>query len=128
MIDIPSYSVYGPPDLCYLVKEKTTGGLRSKTTHQGYFHYVYGADTSSSASIAAYLKSIMDLPKGDKKSKVIQGIYCSFDIFTRKDIRVDIQVPGSTNVYSIDDEGSQEEVNGEEWNNVFVSSHLRCFE
>jgi hypothetical protein len=50
--------VFGPPDLCYLVKQQK-GGLLSSPTLAGFFHYVYGVDSSSSASIAAYIKSII---------------------------------------------------------------------
>jgi hypothetical protein len=51
-------SDFGPPDMCYLVKEMK-GGLLSSPTRAGFFHYVYGVDASSSASVAAYIKSII---------------------------------------------------------------------
>jgi hypothetical protein len=49
---------FGPPDMCYLVKEYK-GGLLSSPVRAGFFHYVYGVDASSSASIAAYIKSVI---------------------------------------------------------------------
>ena len=49
---------FGPPDLCYLVKEQK-GGLLKTPTRAGFFHYVYGVDASSSASVAAYIKSVI---------------------------------------------------------------------
>ena len=55
---IPTYGIYGPPDLCYLVKEIKKGFL-SGEAKQGFYHYVYGVDTSSSASVAAYMTSIL---------------------------------------------------------------------
>jgi hypothetical protein len=49
---------FGPPDICYLVKQQK-GGLLSSPTLAGFFHYVYGVDASSSASVAAYIKSVI---------------------------------------------------------------------
>lgn len=46
--------------MCYLVKE-TKGGLLSSPTRAGLFHFVYGVDASSSASVAAYIKSIIQM-------------------------------------------------------------------
>ena len=55
---IPTYGIYGPPDLCYVIKEIKKGFLSSETK-QGFYHFVYGVDTSSSASVAAYMTSII---------------------------------------------------------------------
>jgi len=55
---IPAYQNMGPADLCYLVKEHK-GGYLSATTRTGYFHYVYGVDCSSSASVAVYINSLI---------------------------------------------------------------------
>ena len=59
--NIPNYHLYGPPDMCYLVKEKKIGLMSSKIERAGYFHYVYGVDLSSTASPSAYIKSVMTL-------------------------------------------------------------------
>ena len=40
----------------------------------GVYHHVTGTDASSSASIAAYVNTIIYSPN-DKSSKVIQGLY-----------------------------------------------------
>ena len=56
---IPTYGIYGPPDMCYLVKESKKGFLAGAVQKQGFYHYVYGVDTSSSATAAAYITSIM---------------------------------------------------------------------
>ena len=98
--EIPNYELYGPPDMCYLVKEKKTGLMSSKVERAGYFHYVFGVDLSSTASPSAYIKSVMglagqdsgDTPTTKKKSKmaVKSATFCTFDIVTRRDIRVEI--------------------------------------
>ena len=128
--DIPSYGLLGPPDLCYLIKEKKTGTLSTKTTRAGYYHFVYGVDTSSSASIAAYITSVMNLagsdtnyfPKPKCKVKVTNGYFCMFDAISRRDYRVEITFPGSTNVVAIDRNGERHMINDKEWSNVLLCS------
>ncbi len=56
---LANYKGYGPPDLCYFVKEER-GGLFSKPKIAGYFHYVYGADVSSPSAVAAYVKDTLN--------------------------------------------------------------------
>ena len=57
--NISHYNLYGPPDLCYIVKEKNTSTtFKKKSVVIGSFHYVNGVNTSSIATIAAYLNSI----------------------------------------------------------------------
>jgi len=34
-------------------------------------------------------------------SKVIQATYCVFDIVSRRDVWVEVTLPGTTNVYAI---------------------------
>lgn len=47
---------------------------------------------------------------------------------TRRDVRVEIQIPGGTQVYAVTAEEEQEIASIDEWNNVFMSSCLRAFE
>lgn len=35
------------------------GGIFTAPFRGGFFHYVYGVDASSSASVAAYIKSVI---------------------------------------------------------------------
>ncbi len=55
---IGEFKGYGPPDMCYFVREER-GGLFSNAKRAGYYHYVYGADTSSSATVAAYMNDTL---------------------------------------------------------------------
>ena len=62
--------------------------------------------------------------------KVIKGVFCIYDIVTKRDVRVEVQIPGGTQVYALE-HGSdvQREIMGIlEWNNVFMSSVLRSLE
>lgn len=60
----------------------------------------------------------------------MKGVFCIFDIFTKRDIRVEISIPGGTQVYALDgNSDAQNDIIGTvEWNNVFMSSVLRSFE
>jgi len=55
--ELVSYKGYGPPDLCYFIKQEKQ--IFSKPINIGYYHYIYGADTSSAASIATYMCNIL---------------------------------------------------------------------
>ena len=105
----------------------------SKTAQQaGYYHHVYGVDLSSTASPSAYIKTVMilagqpssDTPTMKKKSKVrvTSATFCTYDIVTRRDIRVEISFPGSTNVVAYNEEGERCPLESHEWNYVFISS------
>ena len=107
--------------MVYLVKEKKQGLMSSTIVRAGYYHHVYGVDTSSTASPSAYIKSVMALasdPNSDtpttKKKKNVKpktwvksATYCTYDIVTRRDVRVEICFPGSTNVVAYDENGDR---------------------
>ena len=105
---LPLYQDMGPPDLCYLQvesqkKSKFLKKMESiKGSGRGFYHYVYGVDTSSSACVAAYITDCINLhhskkfKKDDVVDRVIKGTYCIYDIVTKRDIRVEIQIPEGT--------------------------------
>ena len=138
----------------YLKKVQSVPSAR-----RGFYHYAYGVDTSSSACVAAYITDCInqhiksnnpsskgskskdkkskedDDSKGSKKAneiieKVLKGTFCIYDIVTKRDIRVEIQIPGGTQVYALDQfSDHHHEILGIlEWNNVFMSSVLRSLE
>ena len=54
-----------------------------------------------------------------------------FDIVLRRDVRVEITIPGGTHVYSVNQENEKQPISGvhePQWNFVFVSSILRSLE
>ena len=69
-----------------------------KGSARGFYHYVYGVDTSSSACVAAYITDCINLhhnkyankKKDDVVERVIKGTFCIYDIVTKRDIRVEI--------------------------------------
>ena len=60
--------------------------------------------------------------------KITKASFCMFDIVMRRDIRVEIQIPGGTHVFAMDENSSKLPITGNEWNFVFMSSLLRSFE
>lgn len=125
--NIETYPLFGPPDLCYVVKEKKGGFMSSGPSRQGYYHHVYGVDTSSTATPSAYIKSVIANQTGGTNSKkakvkVISATFCTYDIVTQRDIRVEICFPGSTNVVAYDKNGERSPLEPSHWNYVFVSS------
>ena len=69
-------------------------------------------------------QSSNETPTSKKKSKarVISATFCTYDVVTRRDVRVEISFPGSTNVYAYDEHGERHQLENEEWNYVFISS------
>ena len=83
-------------------------------------------DASSSASLAAYLNSLTysveETPGwfGAVKGgwKIRGGAFCSFNAFSRVDVRVEVKIPGGVEAYVID-------LRGERF--VFKNSLRFCF-
>ncbi len=120
----------GPPDICYLVKESQNKGFlgfgTKKNVKIGCYHYVYGIDTSNIAYISAYIsKYIQKLNLNN--FKIIQSIFCVFDYFLEKDLRILIKLPGGVRkVFFIDDQQAIEASN-EDLRTCFLSSILRAW-
>lgn len=121
---------FGPPDICYLVKESSNKGFlgfgSKKSLKIGCFHYVYGIDTSNIAYISAYIsKYIQKLNLVN--FKISQSIFCVFDYFLEKDLRILIKIPGGVRkVFFIDDHQAIEASN-EDLRTTFLSSMLRAW-
>lgn len=65
--------------------------------------------------------------KKSPKVKIISATFCIYDIVTKRDIRIEICFPGSTNVIALNEHGERSPLGSHDWNNVFVSSQLRSF-
>jgi Chs5-Arf1p-binding protein BUD7/BCH1 len=112
----------GPPDIVYLVKQsgKTTG----KQT--GVYHHVTGVDASSSASLAAYVNTLI-YNSADKTHKVISGLYCCYNAFSNLDLRVEVKIPGSVDSYSVDEKGDKRVASESLWLETFLCGILRAY-
>jgi hypothetical protein len=121
---------YGPPDICYIVKEsqsKNFLGFGSKKVNKlGSYHYVYGLDTSNLAYISAYISKYIQ-KQNTKDYKVTQAIFCIFDYFLEKDLRILIKFPGGIKkVFYIDDQQAIE-ANPDELKTVYLSTIIRAW-
>ena len=51
-----------------------------------------------------------------------------YDIVLKRDVRVEISIPGGTYVFGLDENMNKAQITGGQWNYVFMSSLLRSFE
>ncbi|OMJ81867.1 hypothetical protein SteCoe_17568 [Stentor coeruleus] len=120
----------GPPDTCSICREYKPSGLKkflSRPYSKYYYHYIYGVNTSSMASIAAYFKHLFD--SSDNKStndKVSFGCFCIYDMFSKYDVRVEIQIPGHSTAYIINSYGHKHQAEEIHWQGAYLSSVLRA--
>ncbi|EGW32223.1 uncharacterized protein SPAPADRAFT_61304 [Spathaspora passalidarum NRRL Y-27907] len=127
----------GPGDLCNIHKYQLNS---KKETEIGTFLYFTGVDTSNVASIAAHLQSLANLMTsksqywfGDKKHwKVPELSYCSYNAFSKVDMRVTVHIPGKLDVVVVNYDGKliQDKLSSEEldrfWLETFVCGIVRA--
>ncbi|KAH9453069.1 hypothetical protein MJO28_008002 [Puccinia striiformis f. sp. tritici] len=142
---LTSFRELGPPDLCHLIKTTSKPGAKAPTTTNGVerdlgsYHYVSGADASSSASLAAYLNSLTYSIEesgswlggwggggGKGAWRIRSGCYCCFNAFSRVDVRVEVKIPGGVDAYLIDLRGEKHEPTPVIWTETYVSAILRA--
>jgi len=124
----------GPPDLCHIIKTNN----KVSTKDIGSYHFVLGTDTSSSATIAAYLNSLsyslteeqsgwFSNNKAQPSWKIRSGTYCCFNAFSRVDMRVEVQIPGGVVSYLVDLKGDRHPItNNVLWQETYISGILRA--
>ncbi|KAF1947884.1 chaps-domain-containing protein [Clathrospora elynae] len=112
----------GPPDLVHLIKQP----VKSATKQLGVYHHVSGIDASSSASLAAYINTLT-YSAHDKQHKVVSGLYCCYNAFSRLDMRVQVYIPGTVESYCIDERGDRRIATDELWLETYLCSVLRAY-
>ena len=121
----------GPPDICYLVKESQAKGFlgikTKKITKTGAYHYVYGLDTSNVAFISAYISKYIQKMPQYPNIKISQSIFCAFDYFLEKDLRILIKFPGGIRKIFYIDDNQAIEADPEDLKTVFLSSVMRSW-
>lgn len=129
-------NLLGLNDICYLIKDITCKSLlgmsKKKTNKSGSYHYINGLDTSNVGYISVYVnKYVQSLTynlKNSKKEKdttVSQSIFCIYDIFQQKDLRILINFPGGVRkVFYIEQENVYE-VKDNDYRTIFLSSFIR---
>lgn len=129
-----AFTDVGPADLCNIHKTS-----ESKKTELGTFLYYTGVDTSNSASIAVHLQALASLISaklqywfGEKKHwKVPELTYCSYNAFSKVDMRVTVHIPGKFEAVVVSSDGKlldklSEADTDRLWLETFVCSLVRC--
>lgn len=131
-----SFADIGPADLCSIHKQSLTS---KKNTELGTFLYYTGVDTLNSASIAAHLQGLATMIGsksqywfGEKnKWKVPELTYCTYNAFSKVDMRVTVHIPGKFESIVVNNDGklihdkiSEDELD-QYWLETFVSSITR---
>ncbi|CZS88330.1 related to BUD7 protein [Rhynchosporium agropyri] len=113
----------GPPDLVQLIKQAP----RNPGKQIGVYHHVTGVDASSSASLAAYINTLTYKENHQSTTKIVEGIYCCYNAFSRLDMRVHVTIPGSVDSYCIDERGEKRVASDELWLETYLCSVLRAY-
>ena len=121
------------PDLCYLVKETQTKNILNilskakKPVITGLYHYVYGLNTSNVALISAYITKYIQKKHNQINYRITQSVFCVFDFFFEKDLRILIKFPGGVKKIFYIDDAEATEVQGDGLKTAFLSSILRIW-
>lgn len=88
---LPEFKELGQPDLVHISKYE-----RSMKQEIGEYHYVTGINTSSVIQPFMYIQTIQLNDKELATNKHMKvGTYCCYNIFSRGDLRIRCQFPGS---------------------------------
>ncbi|RCI09998.1 hypothetical protein L249_8677 [Ophiocordyceps polyrhachis-furcata BCC 54312] len=110
----------GPPDLVHLLKQSLP--------QTGVYHHVTGVDASSSASLAAYINTLTYHDNGpNPTTKIVEGVYCCYNAFSRLDMRVHVSIPGTVESYCVDERGEKRKASDELWLETYLCSVLRAY-
>ena len=121
------------PDLCYLVKEAQTKNILNilskskKPIITGLYHYIYGLNTSNVGLISAYITKYIHKKHNKINYRITQSIFCIFDFFFEKDLRILIKFPGGVKKIFYIDDTEATEVQGDSLKTAFLSSILRIW-
>ncbi|PHH86739.1 hypothetical protein CDD83_9817 [Cordyceps sp. RAO-2017] len=114
----------GPPDLVHLLKQS----VRNTAKQTGVYHHVTGVDASSSASLAAYINTLTYQDNGpNPTSKIVEGVYCCYNAFSRLDMRVHVSIPGTVESYCVDERGEKLKASDDLWLETYLCSVLRAY-
>ncbi|KOS22380.1 Uncharacterized protein ESCO_002047 [Escovopsis weberi] len=114
----------GPPDLVHLVKQ----AVRNPGRQTGIYHHVTGVDASSSASLAAYINTLTYKDHDpNTTTKIVEGVYCCYNAFSRLDMRVHVSIPGTVESYCVDERGEKRKTSDDLWLETYLCSVLRAY-
>jgi len=133
---LSSFSLLGPPDLCYLTKDfqRSLNISFNKASSFGFYHYNYGLCPSSPAAVSAYITKLLKDQEiennwfSNGKWMISKACYCMFDIFTRTDIYLEIMFPGGMRLYGIMINEEITQIDEKSWETGYISSVLRAMQ
>lgn len=122
----------GQPDLIHLSKYD-----KSNKVEIGEYHYAIGINTSSIIQPFMYIQTIQLNDKDPATNKHMKvGTYCSYNIFSRGDLRIRCQFPGTVSpmiqFIPADKSKITMNINNDEekyqylWKETYASSLIRC--
>ncbi|KAI9896907.1 hypothetical protein N3K66_007929 [Trichothecium roseum] len=116
----------GPPDLVHLVKQPVRSQNPDRQT--GVYHHVTGVEASSMASLAAYINTLTHKDSGPNATvKIAEGTYCCYNAFSRLDMRIHVNIPGTVESYCIDERGDKRKTSEDLWLETYLCSVLRAY-
>lgn len=116
----------GPPDLVQLTKQSTKSSSKTSSS----YHHVTGIDASTSANLALYVNNVartLNTTSTEKNYKVISGVYCCYNAFSRLDLRVKVNFPGQMEAYCVDEKGDFRVASDALWLETYLCSVLRAY-
>lgn len=127
----------GPPDMVYVAKVKEAsklvpGPLRPEPQQGGYYHNLMSIDTSSPANIAAYFGALLAAQpqptygKVQAHWKVQRGLFAAYNAFTKRDIRIEFNLPGTVAARVLSPSAEYSEMTDLDWEQVYLSSVVRA--
>lgn len=135
---IDKYPPLGLPDMCYLVKalqNKSVLSVHSEPPQlTGMYHYIYGLSTQTPANISTYISQLLQNQETEQKwfksseCRISRVYFCIFDVFTRVDIRMEVNIPGQMKLFAYTSENNILVVNDKLWMRGYVSSVLRSMQ
>eukprot|EP00871_Galdieria_phlegrea_P004520 jgi/Galph1/5069/GphlegSOOS_G3704.1 len=129
---VNNFSSLGPVDLVCISKHWR--GVVGKGVTQGYFHFVRGLKADDAASISTYLGRLIKhgLEGASWYSgggyKIVSATCRLYNAFSKCDLLVKVEVPGSVSSLAVFADGHEEEPNDLLWEETFVCSVLRASE
>ncbi|ODV82745.1 hypothetical protein CANARDRAFT_209731 [[Candida] arabinofermentans NRRL YB-2248] len=129
---LESITDLGPPDMVHLKKQNNS--VNTKTPIIGSYFYYTGADVSNSATIAALLNSLSNIIGEEpqlwfgkhKPWKVVEATYCTYNAFSKIDVRVSVNFPGKVESMMMDSQGNLILEDDQLWLEAYVSGIVRA--
>ena len=137
----------GPPDLVFIqrmVRVSSNGPPRTLTS----YHHCIGVDVSNTATVSAYINQLLchqnfkadtgglfsrrrAADNAAEAGKIFRVVYCSYDAFESREVRIEAHIPGSVRSFSISDLsrrdlGVMQPMDAAQWSRVAMSAAIRA--